>query len=491
MVIVLGISLYTTRLVLKILGIEDYGVYNVVCGFVAMFAFLNTSMSNGIQRFYNYEYGKNGIDGANKVYCTSLLIQLILAITIVILAEVIGLWYLNNKMVIPEERMIAAEWVFHTSVLSFFFVVIQAPYAASVMAHERMGFYAVVNVLDALLKLGTLFLLPILTGDKLILFGILQMLIAILNLALYYFYAKINFREINFHIFQEKTLLRSMLSFSGWNLLGSFSGVMKEQGINLILNFFSGPVVNAARGVAAQVNSGLHNFVANILTPVRPQVIQSYATGNFDRSISLTLTISKFSIICLFLLSLPICLEVDYILKFWLGSNIPDHSQTFIVITLLISLIQVPMGALATLVHASGKMRKYQLYGSSVKLLSIPAAYILMTLGCFPEWALMMVLVFDFLGLIVGMLIMETIMPFRISLYLKAVVIPLIPVTFFSFLITFSSQWFLPEGLLRLIIVVLIATSSVSILFYYIGTSKSEKTFIQTIVKRFLKRIHT
>ena len=490
MVIVLGISLYTTRLVLKILGVEDYGVYNVVCGFVAMFAFLNTSMSNGIQRFYNYEYGKNGIEGANKVYCTSLIIQLILAIIVVLLTEAIGLWYLYNKMVIPEGRMIAAEWVFHTSVLSFFFVIIQAPYTAAVMAHERMGFYAVVNVADAILKLLTLFLIPLFRGDQLVFFGFIQLSITIFNFVLYYLYAKKHLDEIRFHLIKEKSLLRSMLGFSGWNLFGSFSGVMKEQGINLVLNYFSGPIVNAARGVAAQVNSGVLNFISNILTPVRPQVIQSYASGNYSRSINLTLTISKFSIVCLFMLSLPICLEVDFILRLWLGSNIPDHSHSFIVLVLLISLIQVPMGALATLVHASGKMRKYQLYASAVKLLCVPAAFFFMALGYAPEWSLVMVLIFDFVGLIVGMIIIESIMPFKILSYIKSVIIPLLPVTILSFIVTILSQKLLSEGVLRLIIVILVAFASVSFFFYIIGVSKSERKFIKTSVSNMLSRLH-
>ena len=215
MVIVLVISLYTTRIVLKVLGVEDYGVYNVVCGFVSMFAFLNTSMSNGIQRFFNYEYGKNGEEGANRVYCTAVIIQAILALIIVILTESFGLWYLHNKMVIPDDRMFAAEWIFQLSILSFIFIIMQAPYTAAVMAHERMDFYAVINVFDAILKLGIVFLLPYVSIDVLIMYGILMTGISVVNFILYYIYCKKQFSEIKFRRTKGNSLFKSMLGFSG------------------------------------------------------------------------------------------------------------------------------------------------------------------------------------------------------------------------------------------------------------------------------------
>lgn len=489
MVIVLVISLYTTRVVLRILGVEDYGVYNVVCGFVALFAFLNTSMSNGIQRFINYEYGKNGEEGANKVYCTAVLIQFLLAIIIIVLTESIGLWYLHNKMVIPEGRMLAAEWIFQFSILSFLFVIMQAPYNAVVMAHERMDFYAIVNVLDALLKLGIVFVLPFFSADRLVLYGILMTGISLVNFLIYYLYCKHNFKEIKLRLFFDKQLFRSMLSFSGWNIFGSFSGVMKIQGINLIINFFFGPIVNAARGVAAQVNAGVVGFVSNILTPVRPQVIQSYASGNLNRAMNITFSISKFSLAFLLSMSIPICVEVDFILHLWLGSDIPEHTSAFIIIVLLTSSVEIPMGALATLVHASGRMKNYQLYGSIIKVLSIPFAYFALKLGAVVEWALILVYVFDLIGLFVGMFILSDIMPFNIKKYVTDVFLPLLPVTVSVSLLLILMTKMFNRGMVRCALVCFLGMIIFLLLFYLMATSKDERKLIKNMYLQFKSKL--
>ena len=356
MVIVLCITLYTTREVLAVLGVEDYGIYNVVCGFVSMFAFLNTSMSNGIQRFFNYEYGKNGEEGANQVFWTALVIQAILALVIILLTETIGMWYLYHKMVIPAERMLAAQWIFQFSILSFLFLIMQAPFTAVVMAHEHMNFYALVSVLDALLKLGIVFLIPVLKGDQLILYGILMALISLVNFGLYYVYTKTNFAEIELPRILDKQMFRPMLSFSGWNLFGSFSNMMKEQGINLIMNLFFGPIVNAARGIASQVNSGLQSFVSNLSIAIRPQIVQSFAIGDTTRTIRLMFSMSKLSCCFLYMIALPVIIEIDYILKLWLGNNVPAHTAMFVIIIVLTSFLNNLNAAVSAVIHASGKM---------------------------------------------------------------------------------------------------------------------------------------
>ena len=405
MVIVLLISLYTTRVVLKVLGVEDYGVYNVVCGFVSMFAFLNTSMSNGIQRFFNFELGRNGIEGANKVYCTALHIQLILAVIIVVLTESFGLWYLHNKMVVPEGRMVAAEWIFQFSILSFLFVIMQAPYTAAVMAHEKMDFYAVVSVLDVVFKLVIVLILPLFVWDKLILYGILYSLINVVNFSMYYIYSKKRFPEIRYRRQHDRSLFNSMLGFSGWNLFGSFNGVMKEQGINLVINFFFGPIVNAARGVANQVNGGLQSFVTNITMPVRPQVVQSYAQGNLSRTMHLTYSISKLSCCFLLMMAIPISFEIDYVLHLWLGENVPEHAGMFTIIILLTSLVNNLNSATSGVVHATGIMKDYQLWGSLISIASVPIAYVLLKLYPIPELALLAVMICSTLGHFVCLLL--------------------------------------------------------------------------------------
>lgn len=489
MVIVLCITLYTTRAILALLGVEDYGVYNVVCGFVSMFTFLNTSMSNGIQRFFNFELGKNGDEGANNVFCTSVLIQLILAFMVIALCESFGLWYLHNKMVIPDGRLFAAEWIFQFSMISFLFVIIQAPFTAAVMAHERMDFYAVVNIVDAILKLGIVFVIPYLDGDNLIIYGLLLALISVFDFFWYYIYCKKNFAEIKLKRVFHKETFKSMLGFSGWNLFGSFSNMMREQGVNLIMNMFYGPVVNAARGVATQINSGLAGFVHNILTPVRPQVIQSYAKKEYQRSFNLTFSISKFCMIFFYMLCLPFCLEIDYILHLWLGDTVPSHTSEFTIVVLATTAILLLMGALATLVHASGKMRTYQVIGSIVKFLSVPISYFLLKYGADPEWALIMVFLFDLIGLIVGMFIIKSIMPFSVMNYIRTVILPLLPIVFFSYIFVYPIHVYMNPGFVRLTIITTISIFIISLLTISVGLNKNEKQIVKQIYNKLRAKI--
>ena len=488
MVFVLGITLYTTRVILNILGVEDYGVYNVVCGFVSMFAFLNISMSNGIQRFFNFELGKNGVDGANKVYNTALLIQFILAIIIIILTESLGLWYLHNKMVIPDGRMFAAECIFQFSVMSFLFIIMQAPYAAAVMAHERMDFYAIVSVLDAVLKLGIVFAIPVLPGDKLIVYGLLYSLINILNFVIYYIYCKKNFAEIKIKRYFDKSLFQSMLGFSGWNIFGSISGVMKEQGINLVINLFFGPVVNAARGVAAQINGGLQSFVSNITTPVRPQVVQSYARGEYVRTMNLTYSVSKLSCCFLYLCALPVVLEIDYILRLWLGNTIPDHTNTFVIIVILTSFVNNLNAAVSGVIHASGKMMVYQTVSSTISLMCVPCSFFGLKFGMSPEFALLMVMGWAAISQIASLFILKTIVSYSIRDYVKSVLWPLLAVMIVTFWPALFIHEYMTSGFIRFLIVGITSVSVSSLGIYYIALNRSERGLINSFLSKFKQK---
>lgn len=478
MVIVLGITLYTTRAILQLLGVEDYGVYNVVCGFVSMFTFLNTSLSNGIQRFFNYELGKNGIDGAKRVYNTSLLIQILLAVIIIIITEALGLWYLYNKMVIPESRMVAAQWIFQFSVLSFMFIIIQAPYSAAVMAHEKMDFFAAVSILDALLKLLIVFIIPFFSGDNLTIYGLLIALISIFDFICYLVYSKKHFDEIKLESKFDKELFKSMMRFSGWNTFGSFSGIMKEQGINLVINLFFGPIVNAARGVSTQVNSGLQGFVSTITTPVRPQVIQSYARGDVDRTMHLTYSISKLSCMFLYMMALPIICEIDYILKLWLGGNVPENTNKFVIIVILISFLNNLNSAVSGVVHASGKMKAYQLSTSLLALLCIPLSYFALKMGGSADLALWMVFITMAITQTVALMVLKTIVQYRLKDYFIKVISPIVSVALTTFWIPSLITSTFQEGLLRLCIVFITSVLLVSISVLFMGLNRGERTLI-------------
>lgn len=487
MVIVLLITFYATRVILATLGVEDYGVYNVVCGFVSMFAFLNTSMSNGIQRFFNYEYGKNGEEGAVKVYNTALIIQAILAVIIFVVVESLGIWYINSKMVIPVNRMIAAQWIFQFALISFVFNIFQAPYTAAVMAHERMDFYAFVSIFDAVFKLLIVYTLPVLGGDFLFTYGFLWMFISIINWILYFIYTKHNFKEIRFIKGHQKDLFKSMLSFSGWNMFGSFSGVMKEQGINLIINLFYGPVVNAARAVASQVNGGMESFVMNVTIPVRPQVVQSYAKGDIARTMNLTYGISKLSCFVFYIAALPIIVEIDYILQLWLGNNVPEHTSVFIVIILMTTMIANLNSAVSNVVHASGKMRKYQVTTGLIGIVSVPVAYIALKLGAKVEIALFITFLSKVIAQYFSLIILKGIVEYSLFDYCNKVLWPIFLVILLTFWVPILPKYFMQASLLRLLVISVTSVVFVCLSIYAIGLNSSEKQMIKQIACKLKK----
>lgn len=489
MVFVLCISLYTTRVILRVLGIIDFGIYNVVCGFVTMFAFLNTSMSNGIQRYLNFEFAKNGEEGANRVFCTAVYIQGFLAMAVVFILEAFGLWYLHNKMVIPTDRMVAAEWIFQFSIVSFVLGIMQAPFSAAVTAHEKFNFYAIVGILDAILKLAIALLLDTIPVDNLILYGLLLTVVSLINFLLFVFYSKKNFAEIKFSFKLDKLLFKSMLGFSGWNLFGSFSGIMKEQGINLLLNAFFGPVVNAARGVASQINSGIQGFVGNILTPVRPQVIQSYARGDVHRTLNLTYSISKLSCCFFLMMAIPASLEIKYLLEIWLGDNIPDYTALFTIIVLATTLINILNGAISTIVHATGIMKEYQLYGSMIGVASVPIAYILLKINSNPEIALITVFFCTLFSHTIGLFIVRKIAGLSLRDYINKVVIPIMTVLLSTLAVTLPFYYLLNSGVIRLMIIVISSIIGVIYSLYLFATNDSERHLINSMIKSYLSKI--
>ncbi len=481
MAIVLFITLYSSRVLLSALGVEDYGIYNVVAGFAAMFSFLNSSLSNGIQRFFNYELGKNGIIGANKVYISALLIQTILALVILVPTEIFGTWYLENKMVIPADRMFAARWIFQLAVLTFILHIIQVPFTAAVMAHERMNLYAFVSVFNAVFVLVGILMLPYLKGDLLIIYGVIIALSAFISLICYIGYCKKNFEEIYLRKNIDRQLVKDMFSFSGWNLFGTLGQMLKDQGVNLVLNLFFGPAVNAARGVAYQVNSGLQSFVQNITVPVRPQVVQSYAQANYTRTYHLTFTVSKMSCYMLLMMALPVLLEIDYILHIWLGNNIPEGTASFVTIIVLNSFLLNLNAAISNVVHATGKMRRYQIAGGFISIISVVIVYLGVKFYAIPEIAFWLILVMDAVRQVIALNILKQIDNNRLRIYdyIIQVILPIIVVASASMLIPVLLHLIMQQGIWRLIIVLLTSISSVCLFSYVFGFSVSEKGFIK------------
>ena len=337
MIFVTLVYIYTSRVILNALGVVDYGIYNVIGGFVSMFGFLNLSLANGIQRFYN----------------AALIIQGVLALVILLLLESVGLWYLYSKMVIPVERFHIAFWLFQFSVLTSLLTIIQIPFQAAIMSYEKMDFYAIVSIFDVLLNLFIALAIPFVSLDKLLIFGLLTLIRAVVIFCMYFLFCKRNFTALKIQDKLDKVLLREMLSFSGWNMFGSFGGMVKDQGLNMILNLFFGPVVNAAKGIATQVAGAVQGFVSNISIAVRPQLTGSYASGDKERAFRMMYTLSKLSFIILYILSLPLIIEVDYVLHLWLGENVPDNASAFIIISILLNYLGSFSSSFSAIIHSS------------------------------------------------------------------------------------------------------------------------------------------
>lgn len=488
MAFILVVSLYTSRVVLRTLGVVDFGVYNVVAGFVSMFTFLNSALSSGVQRFFNYELGKNGTEATQKVYVAAFVNQILIAFVIAILVESVGVWYLENKMIIPPESMGAARVLFQLSVASMIVVIMQVPYSAAIMAYERMNYYAIVGIIDVLLKLGIVIVLPHIPYDKLIIYALMSFAITLFDFFLYFIYVKIHFKELKIRFELNKKMITSMLSFSGWHVFGTFAIMMKNQGVNMVLNLFFGPVVNAARGISYQISTAIMGFVQNITTAARPQMIQSYGQGNHIRSINLMYSISKISFIALYLMVLPVSLEIDYILGLWLGNeNVPEYTAIFTILVLLISLIDILNTPVSMFVHATGKMRNYQVITSFVSLLILPFGYLAFKLGAAPMTIFIISLTFSFVDQTVSLFILRTLASFSVKEYCKRVVFPLFLLVSLTALVPTIPKLFMCENFARIIIVTLISTITISTVAYFIGLDKKEKELVLSLLSKLKK----
>ena len=326
MLLTMLVSLYTSRVILKYLGVEDYGIYNAVGGIVSMFGVISASLSTAISRSLTFELGKENSERLKKVFSISIIIQLCIIAVIVLLGETLGLWFLNNKMVIPADRLVAANWVFHFSLLTFAINLFSVPYNASLIAHEQMNIFAYIGILEVVLKLAIVYCLVISPIDRLVLYSLLLTCVALVVQVLYFIYCKKHYKECTFSIVRDKTIFKELFNFATWNFIGSASSIFRSQGVNILLNLFLGPVVNAARAISMQVNNAINGFVGNFMTALTPQITKAYAQENYSYLLNCIYRGSKFSFFLLFFLSAPVLVETDYIPRLWLV-NVPDTTD--------------------------------------------------------------------------------------------------------------------------------------------------------------------
>lgn len=488
MLLLMVVSLYTSRVILQALGVEDYGIYNVVGGVVAMFSIISSSLTAAIQRYITYELGKGKNGDPTKVFSTSLNIQLMLIGIMIILLETIGLWFLNYKMVIPVERIEAANFVFQFSVLTFAMNLWSIPYNACIIAHEKMSAFAYISIIEALAKLFICFIVIQNVIDRLVFYSALIFLVGLVIRVLYGWYCKKHFKECRHKFVLDKKLLREMFAFTGWNFFGAASFVLNTQGVNLLLNVYWGPIVNAARGIAVSVSTAVMGFANNFMTALNPQITKSYASGDLNYSIKLVFQGARYSYYILWVLCLPIIITTPYLLQLWLGV-VPDNAIVFTRLVLICSLSDALATPLVTLMLACGNIRDYQIVVGGLQLLNLPLSWLLLKLGAEPCVVFIVAIVISIFSTFARLLMLKRMMPFPVLNFIKDVMLNILMVSFLSSVFPIILNMYIElisfcDFLLISLFTVIFAT----VVIFSFGCSKQERSLALRFLLAKLKR---
>lgn len=488
MILTMVVSLYTSRVVLNSLGVTDYGVYNVVGGVVAMLGFFNSSVANSTQRFLNVGMTKESIYSLTIIFTTSVNAHLIIGIVSVALLETVGLWFVVNKLVIPEGQQMAAFWVYQCSVFSFFISVISVPYNAAIIAYERMSVFAIFSIIEVILKLGVAFAIMYYTGSKLVFYAFLLMCITLIMSLIYGVYCSKSFKEIRYRLQWRAKLVKEMMSYSGWMIFGCVSDLMSTQGVNMLINIFFGPVFNAARAIAVQVQSTVAQFSTNFMVSVNPQIVKSYASRELNYAYNLTFSASKFSFFLMMLIIIPIILRSQQILEIWLGI-VPQDASIFLNLILIEYLIRSSYTPLATINQAGGNIRLYQLSIAGLFLLNFVLTYFLFKMGLPAYITFVVSAVIAFIGLGVRLMVLVKQQDFPGKDYLRCVslrnLMVIIPAFIFAYIVSFLMSYNLMGLIFTVFASFVISISAI----WFIGLNKTEKSFLTDKVSVFRAKL--
>lgn len=473
------VSLYTSRVVLNTLGVVDYGIYGVVGGFVSMFSLISSSLSSAVSRFLTFELGRGDKERLGKAFSTSLLIHIVLAILVLILAETVGVWFVNNKMTIPADRLYAANWVFQASILSFMFGLFSVPYNASIVSHEKMSAFAYIGILDTTLRLMVVLFIAYSSWqfDKLIVYSMLLVAVSISLQCIYLIYCRKHFEECRLRISFDKEFWKEISAFAGWNFIGCTAQLLKDNGVNILLNIFNGPVLNAARGIATSVNTAVSSFAGSFMTALNPQITKSYASGDYEYMMFLVERGSRFSFYLLMLFALPIILEAEFILTLWL-TQFPDHTINFVRLVLIMSLTDSISNPLITIQLATGRIRNYQIVVGGMLFLNFPLSYICLRLSLPPESVYLVAIMVSVLCLILRLFFLKQMVGLSIIRYCRNVLVNVFSVLCVAICAPFMVYALMDYGALRFFIVTMVSIFSTLISILIIGCSIHERKFI-------------
>lgn len=474
----MAISLFTSRVILNTLGVEDYGIYNVVGGVVAMFGFINGSMSSATQRYITFALGKEDKNRLQKVFSTTLQIHTLIAGIIVLLGETIGLWFLYNIIQIPADRMDAAFWILQCSIMSTMIMIISVPYNADIIAHEKISAFAYISILEVILKLAIVYMLVVFPFDKLILFAFFMLAVQLLICFCYSIYCNRHFEETKYKHVCDKDLFKEMIEFAGWSMFGNLSAILYGQGLNILLNVFFGPVVNAARAVALQVQNAIQGFVGNFQMAINPQITKTYARGDMSDMHKLMFRSARFSFFLLFFLSLPVLFETNFILTIWL-KTVPENTVTFLRIIICTSLIYSLANPLIIANQATGKVKKYQAVCGTILLLILPISYVCLLLGC-PAYTVFIVhFIIESVTQVARMIMLRPLIGIRLRDYFQHIYAKVLLVVAVSVFLPSLAYFNMEDNILRFLSVGTLCVISVSASAYILGLSSNERALVK------------
>lgn len=484
MIVVMGIGLYTVRAILHLLGVVDYGIYNVVGGVVSMFTFLNGTLSTSSQRYFSIELAKGDTDRLNKWFCLNVSTFSIFILIFLVIAETAGLWFVNTQMTIPQERLFAANVVYQLSIVSFCIHFFSIPYNALIIAHEKMSAFAYISIVDALFKLVIVFILSIISWDKLIVYGLLMLLSSCGITSSYIIYNRIHFTESKFRPYWNRKEIFEILGFSGWHFMGTFSFMIRSQGINILLNLFFNPVINAARAIAYQIYHAVSQLSNNFFTAVKPQIYKSYANKEYDELYKL---INRSTVMSTFLVSIitfPILANTPYILGLWL-KEVPEYSIIFTQLVLINGLIDSTGGPTIASALATGKIRKYQQCISTLIILNLPLSYIALSLGAEPQFTLLISIIISTITALVRGYFLQPMIGFpylRYFLLLSKISAVSATVWLISYYIFYGNV----DSFFTLIISILTISACIISLYYIFLINKSDKIILLKTIRRYV-----
>ena len=473
----MAVSLYTSRVILDALGVVDFGIYNLVGGFVSMFGIVKAGLVSATQRFISFELGVGNYKELRRTFSTCVFIYLFLAVLATLLAETFGPWFIESKLRIPHNRVYAAYWVFHLSLISLVGNLLSYPYNALIIAHERMKAFAYVSVIESFLKLGISLLIYIAFFDKLIEYTLLLCLVQLLVPTFYFFYCKKNFKESKLLYKFDKAKLKEIYAFTGWSMFGGLANMSITQGLNFLLGMYFSPVVNAARGIAVQVQAAISQFASNFQLAIDPQIIKSYAAEEKLYLSKLIFASSRFSFFLLYIISLPIVLEADIILKLWLH-EVPAYTTVFFRLVILVTIMDAVTNPAVKAIQATGKIKQYQLSVNTLIIATLPISYLFLELGCPPYSVFIVLVVMNSMAFLVRFYMMNKLIHIEFSDILCRIIFPILKIVGLSCVFPTILHLILKESITRMCIVFFSSTILILMASFCFGVNASEREFL-------------